>query len=177
MNRLMIFLIAVLFFLSGLTSLVYETLWIRVLSLGVGSTSASMGLVLSIFFFGLSMGSFIAGKWSHRIKRPLLTYGIMEGLIGLYAIGIIYVLFDFHKILGLLPLEGSFSWFGVTMKFVLVFFFLLIPTVFMGASLPLLVKIFVKGKENLGKKLGLLYGLKYPRCSIWSFPCGILFYT
>jgi len=171
----MVFLIAVLFFLSGLTSLVYETLWIRVLSLGVGSTSASMGLVLSIFFFGLSMGSFIAGKFSYKIKRPLLTYGILEGLIGIYSLGIIYVLFDFHKILGFLPLEGSFSWFGVAMKFFLVFIFLSIPTIFMGASLPLLVKIFVKGRENLGKKLGLLYGLNTMGAVFGAFLAGFYF--
>jgi spermidine synthase len=171
----MVFLIAVLFFFSGLTSLVYETLWIRILSLGVGSTSASMGLVLSIFFFGLSMGSFIAGKFSHKVKRPLLTYGVLEGLIGLYSLVVIYILFDFHKILGFLPLEGSFSWFGVTMKFVLVFLFLLVPTVAMGASLPLLVKIFVKGSENLGKKLGLLYGLNTMGAVFGAFLAGFYF--
>ncbi|TDJ09412.1 MAG: hypothetical protein E2O68_00425 [Deltaproteobacteria bacterium] len=175
MNKLMVFLIAVLFFFSGLTSLVYETLWIRVLSLGVGSTSASMGLVLSIFFFGLSMGSFIAGKFSYRIRRPLLTYGILEGLIGFYSLGIIYILFDFHKILGFLPLEGSFSWFGVAMKFFLVFIFLSIPTIFMGASLPLLVKIFVKNGENLGKKLGLLYGLNTMGAVFGAFLTGFYF--
>ena len=175
MNRLMVFLIAVLFFFSGLTSLVYETLWIRVLSLGVGSTSASMGLVLSIFFFGLSMGSFIAGKFSYRIKKPLLTYGILEGLIGVYSLAVIYILFDFHKILGYLPLEGSFSWFGVTMKFFLVFIFLSVPTIFMGASLPLLVKIFVKNDKNLGRKLGLLYGLNTMGAVFGAFLAGFYF--
>lgn len=175
MSRFYVFLIAVLFFFSGLTSLVYETLWIRVLSLGVGSTSASMGLVLSIFFFGLSMGSFIAGKFSYRIRKPLLTYGILEGLIGVYSLAIIYILFDFHKILGFLPLEGSFSWFGVTMKFLLVFIFLSVPTIFMGASLPLLVKIFVKNGENLGKKLGLLYGLNTMGAVFGAFLAGFYF--
>ena len=86
------FIIAFLFILSGLTSLVYESLWIRTLSLSLGSTSTSMSLVLSIFFFGMSAGSYLSGSLIHKIKNPLKTYGIIEGFIGLYGLGLIYLL-------------------------------------------------------------------------------------
>ena len=123
MKRRLSFAIGALFFFSGMTSLVYQAVWIRVLSLGVGSTFAAMSIVLSIFFFGLSAGSYFAGKWVHRVQKPLLFYGIVEALIGVIGFGLIYVLVDFHNLLSLLPLKGSFSWFGNFVKFFLVFVF------------------------------------------------------
>ena len=71
MKRSLMLLIGALFLVSGSTGLIYETLWIRILSLGVGSTSSSMSLVLSIFFLGLALGSFLSGKYSHKIQNPL----------------------------------------------------------------------------------------------------------
>ncbi len=148
-----------LFFVSGLTSLVYETLWVRVLSLGVGSTSTAMSIVLSIFFAGLSLGSWGAGKFIHRISRPVLCYGILEGIIGLYSLVLLPILFQFHSVLSYLPLTGSFSWLGTILKFVVVLLLLVVPTTLMGASLPILIRIFVKSSENLGKRISLLYGV------------------
>ena len=120
--------ICALFILSGITSLVYETLWIRVLSLGVGSTSSSMSIVLSIFFFGLSIGSYLSGTGVAKLKNPLRTYGLIEGAIGLYSFGLIYVLLQCGKILAWLPLSSSVSFLGFTAKFFLVFFALFLPT-------------------------------------------------
>src|SRR3989344_1729897 len=93
--------VGILFLLSGLTSLVYETLWIRVISLGVASTSTAMSIVLAIFFLGLSVGSWLAGKFANQIRRPLAFYGVLEGIIGLYSGVLIYALFSLHEILAL----------------------------------------------------------------------------
>jgi len=154
-----IILIGSLFFLSGLTSLVYQTLWVRALSLGVGSTSTSLSIVLSIFFAGLSLGSWLAGRYISRVRRPILCYGLLEGAIGIFGFFLLPALFNFHVFLSYLPLTGSFSWFGTFMKFVLVFLFLIIPTTLMGASLPVLIQIFVSSAEKLGRQISLLYGI------------------
>lgn len=151
--------IGLLFFLSGLTSLVYETLWVRVLSLGVGSTSTSLSIVLSIFFAGLSAGSWLAGKYISRVRRPVLFYGILEGAIGLYSLVLLPILFEFQYILSYLPLSGSFSWLGTILKFAIVLLLLAPPTTLMGASLPILIRIFVNSSEGLGKRISLLYGV------------------
>ena len=153
------FLVLVMFFSSGLTSLVYQVLWVRSLSLGVGATATSMSLVLSIFFFGLATGSYFAGRWSHRIKNPILAYGALEGAIGLYSLGLIYVLMNLHTVMGWIPFEGSFGWVGAPAKFLLVFALLFFPTLSMGASLPILVKIFVRSQQGMGQQIGRLYGI------------------
>ena len=164
-----------LFFLSGMTSLVYQAVWIRTLSLGVGSTSASMSLVLSIFFFGLSAGSYLTGQFAHKIKKPVLFYGVIEAFIGIYAVFLVYVLTNFHSVLAMLPLTGSFSWFGELCKFGLVGVLLIAPTLCMGASLPLLIRFFVKKDESVGRLVSLLYGINTLGAVVGAFMAGFYF--
>lgn len=153
------FVLLSLFVLSGATSLVYETLWIRVLSLGVGSTSASMSLVLAVFFLGLSVGSYLSGKFTIRVRSPILAYGLIEGVIGLYALFVLSPLFHLHRVLALLPLESSVGWIALLVKLILVSGLLAIPTIAMGATLPLLVRIFLGFGYSVGGVTGLLYGI------------------
>jgi spermidine synthase len=152
-------LFCLLCLLSGVSGLIYETLWIRVLSLGVGSTSASLSLVLSIFFLGLALGSYVGGRWAGRFSRPWLAYGALEAVIGIYCALVIFPLFHFNKILGLLPMEGSFSWLGTALKAAIVFLLLILPTFCMGATLPLLVRAARSVFTQTGSAVSLLYGL------------------
>lgn len=140
-------LLQVLCIFSGFTGLVYETLWIRVLSLGVGSTSASMSIVLSIFFFGLSAGAFVLGRYATRFK-PVLFYGGIEAGIGLYAALVILPLFELQALH-----VNSF------IKYLIVTLAILPPTMGMGATLPILAKVFVRSAGNAGTSVGRLYAL------------------
>jgi len=72
-----------LFALSGISGLIYEGTWARYLKLFLGHSSYGQILTLCIYMGGLAVGSFIAGKLTARIKRPLLAYGITELFIGL----------------------------------------------------------------------------------------------
>jgi spermidine synthase len=164
--------ISILFLLSGFSSLVFQTLWIRILSLGVGSTSAAMSMVLGIFFSGLAAGSWLAGKYSHKLKSPLLTYGWIEASIGIYALILLPMLFSFHEILSLFPIEHSFSFGNTFLKFGLVFLFLFLPTAGMGASLPFLIQIFSKFNQETGKKISLLYGINTLGAALGAFSTG-----
>ncbi len=174
MKRSLMLLIGSLFLVSGSTGLIYETLWIRILSLGVGSTSSSMSLVLSIFFLGLALGSFLSGKYSYKIQNPLKAYGILELIIGLYASVLVFPLIQLHKLIALLPLSGSLTFLGVFIKFLVVGALLILPTVCMGATFPLLVKIFLNKERTLGKYVGLLYALNTFGAVIGAFATGYL---
>src|SRR3954462_64726 len=74
-----------LFLISGACGLIYEVLWCRHLGLLFGNTAHSLSAVLSAFMSGLALGSYVAGRVCHRIKRPLFVYGVLELLIGLYC--------------------------------------------------------------------------------------------
>ena len=56
------------------------------LGLVFGATTLAVSTVLAAFMGGLALGSALAGKLSHRIKKPLSTYGVMEIGIAVYAL-------------------------------------------------------------------------------------------
>ena len=71
---------------SGSCGLVYEILWMKMLTLVIGNTVFAITTVLTAFMGGLALGSFLAGRFIDKIKDPLRTYGILEGGIGVYAL-------------------------------------------------------------------------------------------
>lgn len=165
--------IAFLFILSGATSLVYEMLWIRVLSLGVGSTSASMSLVLTTFFLGLSIGSYVAGRHANGLKFPLLVYGGLEFLLGLISLVILPLLFRFHSLLAFFQPTNAPAWIGLGLKFALIFVILILPTVCMGATLPILLKVLEKS-SSFALSVSRLYALNTLGAVLGAFCTGFI---
>ncbi len=78
-------LLLVLFFGSGACALVYQVMWLRLLSLVFGVTVYAASTVLAGFMAGLGVGSFVAGRIASRISRPLVAFGIAEALVGVTA--------------------------------------------------------------------------------------------
>ncbi len=151
-------LIIILFVASGFSSLIYQVVWTRMLVFVFGSTTFATATVLSVFMGGLALGSFVAGRRADLVKRPFLWYGILEGIIGVWAL-LVPSLFDtavplyqmiwrnFH--LTALP-------FGI-LRFSVALLILLLPTTCMGATLPLLAKFVTDSLEYVGSKIGTLY--------------------
>ncbi|HEY0914144.1 MAG TPA: hypothetical protein VGE22_04670, partial [Solimonas sp.] len=75
-----------LFALSGFAGLIYESIWSHYLKLMLGHAAYAQTLVLVIFMGGMAIGSWLAGRRSQRVKRPLLWYAVVEGLLGLAAL-------------------------------------------------------------------------------------------
>src|SRR5215471_20460830 len=74
--------VAICFFLSGATGLVYEVLWIRMLGLVFGHTVFAVTTVLTAFMAGLGLGSWAFGRLADRLRRPLRLYGLLEIGVG-----------------------------------------------------------------------------------------------
>lgn len=169
--------IILMFFCSGLTSLIYQVIWIRQLALAVGSTSASMSLVLSIFFFGLAGGSYFVGKFHHKINNPLLTYGKLEGFIGVYSAILVYILFYFQSLLVWAYPQGEIHIYSQILKFILVFILLVLPTLAMGATLPLLIKgfeTFTNDEQMQKSAVSIMYGVNTLGAVAGSFVSGFV---
>src|SRR5512136_1559330 len=82
-----VFVVYLLFLISGLTSLIYEVIWVRRFGLVFGVTTYAVSTVLAAFFAGLALGSYIAGRVIDRSRlHPLAIYGAMEAIIGVYAL-------------------------------------------------------------------------------------------
>jgi spermidine synthase len=153
-------LLPVVFFLSGATSLVYETVWGRELHLIFGTSQFAIATVLAAFMTGLAAGGWIGGRLAERVQRPLRVYGMLEAGVGLYALIFptivhalepVYLQFWHATQPGPL-LFGSF-------QFVLLGLALLVPTACMGATLPLLVRHVAPTPAQVGAAVGRLYGI------------------
>ena len=53
-------LILAFFFISGLTGLIYEILWSRLIIKIIGSAPFAVSIVLTVFMGGLGLGSYLA---------------------------------------------------------------------------------------------------------------------
>ena len=138
-----------LFFLSGFPALIYQIVWQRTLFAIYGVNIESVTMVVSAFMLGLGLGSLAGGRISKSPSAPLLLlFAAVE--LGVAAFGAISLPL-FHWVAnftaGAPPLEtGAIS-----------FLLVLVPTVLMGATLPLLVAQLVRLSGNVGRSVGMLY--------------------
>lgn len=153
--------VAAAFFLSGLSALMYQVIWMRKLTIIFGSTVFSVTTVITAFMFGLALGSFMAGRLIDKNKYNLFKfYGSLEIAIGAYCL-LTPLMFSLVEILygyvyGLSDL--NFYLFSFV-RFIVSFTILVVPTALMGATLPVLTKALVEGRQELGAKFGFLYSV------------------
>src|SRR5258705_4020662 len=145
-------MILFLFFCSGATALVYEVVWSKYLSLIFGSTAYAQTLVLAVFMGGLALGNRLIGARSDLLQKPLVAYGFLEVLVGLYAFCFpwLYKAADRAFTFTGSPLLDH-SWALLLLKCAFSIGLLLLPTVMMGGTLPLLAAWLQKQSSDAGR--------------------------
>lgn len=142
-------LLFAVFTLSGVSALIYQMVWQRSLFTIYGCNVESVAMVVAAFMVGLGLGSLAGGAVSKRPGTPLvLLFAVAELGIGLYGV---FSLHLFHLV-GEITLGANALMTGL-LAFVLIF----IPTLFMGATLPLLVAQQVKETASVGRSVSWLY--------------------
>ena len=147
-------------FLSGAASLFYEVCWIRKAGLFFGSTTFALATVLAVFFLGLALGSALAGRLATSLHRPLRIYGIVELVIAVLGLASNSLLDAADDGYGMLYrwADGSAPWIALA-RLVLVAAVILVPTVLMGTTVPLLARAIIRRHRSLGFAAGGLYGI------------------
>ena len=152
--------LAVLVFLSGAVSLVYEVLWLKELGLLFGSTAYAASTTLAVFFLGLAVGGAVFGRWSPRLRSPLRAYAWLElgiaASAGLYFV-LLAVYFQLYA-----PLYDALSGRPAAFNAVrvaLATLVLLPPATLMGGTLPVLAQYLVRQPHELGRTGSLLYAV------------------
>lgn len=155
------YLILAFFFLTGLTGLAYELVWIRLLILSFGSTQFAITTVLATFMAGLALGSVIFGRIVDRFSAPLKLYAIIEIILGIYCLISPLV---FHLVKGLylyvspITPDSTFRADFEPVQFALSLLVLIVPTTLMGGTLPALVKYLARS-EKIGMNIALPYAV------------------
>lgn len=141
--------LAFLFLVSGMAALIYQIVWQKVLFSAYGVNIESITIIVSLFMFGLGLGSLAGGWLSHRFPERLpqlfIACEIGIGLFGLASLPLI------HAVAGK-TLHLSLT--GITLS---VYALLSIPTLLMGATLPILVTHLHRHYRHIGKSVGRLY--------------------
>jgi spermidine synthase len=145
--------------LSGVASLALEVLWTRLLVLIVGTSTYAFVTVLASFLAGIALGSFIASAFVDRLRDPRRAFGWVEVAIAATTVATLPLMgaisiagHDWVHLLELRPLTLVVGRFG------LVFLVMVVPTTLIGMTFPLAARIWARRVEELGGRLGQLYG-------------------
>ncbi len=152
MTSVLLFLAA-----SGAAGLAYQIVWMRYLALFLGHTSYAVVAVLIAFMGGMALGNAWLGVWSDRARHPLVLYAVLEIGIGLYAL--LFPFFYDHIQQGYISLAKDLSpgILAFSCRFAFGLIALLIPTVLMGGTLPVLVRLVTRSLGELRNQVALLY--------------------
>jgi spermidine synthase len=150
--------VALIFALSGVSALIYEIVWVRLLSHLLGGTTFAISAVLACFMGGLALGSSWVGHRSDRVPSPLRTYALLELAIAITAACVPLVI-HFAKPLYIAAVQVVPSTLMPGVGVVIVFVLLLPATFCMGGTLPVLSRFLVRRHDRLGRQIGLLYAV------------------
>jgi spermidine synthase len=151
-------------------------LWTRVLGWTFGVTIYAASAVWASFMAGLAIGSLFAGRIADRTRQPLRWFGAAEILVGLTALATPQLLQSMQRAYVALYPSLPHSTAGLTLvRLAMAFALLIVPTMLMGATLPLVVKSSVFEDRRLGHHLGLLYGSNTTGAIVGTLAAGLLF--
>jgi predicted membrane-bound spermidine synthase len=148
------------FFVSGLAGLLYQVVWTRYLALFLGSTSYAVVAVLAAFMGGLAAGNALLGTRADSLRRPLFFYACLEAGIGLFAVFFPWyfeaVQQGFLSVIRTVHPEGTPR---LALQFGFAVLIILLPTVLMGATLPVLTKYVTRSLSELRGRVAALYSI------------------
>lgn len=135
----------------------YQVLWGKYLQLFLGAGSYAHAVVLATFMGGLALGNALFGRLADRRIGKLALYAGLELGIGFSCL-LFPALFDALSNLYLALASADPESLGnLVVKFIFSIVAMLLPTVLMGGTLPVLSKFVIRKMADVGHKVGWLY--------------------
>jgi len=164
-----------LFFVTGISGLIYQVVWGRMFGLVFGNTVFASSTVLAAYFAGLALGGYLAGRFVAERTDGLRIYGILQLGIGLFGALMPLLVQAISGIYGWIyrGFEPSFATL-TAIRLLLSFLALIAPCVLIGATLPVMSKyltdIYRTGRGTIAK----LYGINTLGAVVGAFTSGFL---
>ncbi|MBI3267430.1 MAG: fused MFS/spermidine synthase [Planctomycetes bacterium] len=150
--------VVLVFGVAGFASFLYEVAWTRILGLVTGSATNAFTVMLASFLLGLALGSWVLSRWIDRQKDLVLFLAGIEAALGVLTLFLL-------PAFGLLP--DLFLWAFPTIhvsyarimgfEFLMALGVMLLPTLLIGATFPVVAKIYARGTASLGRRVGEVY--------------------
>lgn len=169
-------LVMLIYFTSGVCSLIDEVVWVRLLKLTLGNTVYASSIVVSTFMGGLALGALIMSRYCDRVKKPLQLYALLETLITISALSLPFLL---------RVADNAYIWFyqgfhpGKSVLLIVQIsisaLILLVPSMLMGSTLPLLGRFVTALEDETGHLVGKLYAFNTLGAAAGCFMAGFVF--
>jgi spermidine synthase len=163
---------------SGAVSMLYELVWIRMLSLVLGSSTYSFSVMLFTFIGGITIGGLVAGVYMRRPRGELALFAVCE--LGIFG-ALLLLLPAYERLPWLFNIaatrmprtEGAFALYQ-TFTVGVCFAVMLVPTVLIGMSLPLAARVAARSVAALGRTTGSTFSMNTLGNVVGSLAGGFL---
>ena len=167
--------VLLIYFCSGLCSLIDEVVWVRLLKLTLGNTVYASSIVVSMFMGGLALGALIMSRYADRVSKRLRLYALLEVCATISALSIP---------LSLRIADTAYQWFYskyapspaclMLVQVIVSAMILLVPAMVMGSTLPPLGRYVTSLQDRVGRLVGRLYALNTLGAALGCFLAGFV---
>jgi len=167
-------LVVAIFILSGAAGLMYEIVWARQLVLVFGNTTQAVSTILTGYFGGMAIGSFLGGRLADRVRSPLRLYGVIEVVLVFVVLATPITFRLLHELYrGAYPALEATPIAVALLRFVLAVLALAPATILMGATLPALTRQLSRD-AHLSRAFGRLYAANTIGAIIGTVAAGLV---
>ena len=161
--------------LSGFCSLAYEVLWTRVLVFSIGSNTHAFATMLTTFLLGLGLGSLLFGRVFDKTRHLFALLASVQVLIGLSAMLSVWQIDNLWILLDFLEPKIGASWAAlVGVRYLGAAYIMLIPTLLLGMTFPLINKLYTRDLNTLGRSIGNIWSVNAVGWVAGAFTAGLL---
>ncbi|HEX4348173.1 MAG TPA: fused MFS/spermidine synthase [Vicinamibacterales bacterium] len=153
---------------SGAAALIYEIVWFQLLELVIGSSTASMGVLLGTFMGGMCLGAIAGPRIAGGQRKPLRAYAYLELFIGMCGLAMLAVMPAVDRAYAAWGGSGAS---GLILREVVAALCLLPPTVAMGAALPVAARA-LDGAPRAAAWLGWVYAANIAGSAVGALTAG-----
>lgn len=168
-------LVPLVFGISGFSGMVYQLGWTRGLVLSIGSSTYSFSIILTTFLASLGLGSFLYKRLFSKRLPKIRELAVLQIFLSFTALLVTVGMgrLPLLKIKTLPLLNDSFAKVAAFDTMV-VFFLLLLPTLALGLTFPLVTHLYTTRLDELGRKLGEAYAANTSGAILGSFLGGFV---
>ena len=165
----------VVFAVSGFCAMAYEVIWTKLLGLIVGPTTYSFTIVLVTFITCLALGSMLFGRLADWTGKPVQLLLYSQVCAALFAL-LVSQIFGNSQLFYAKLLWFSRDSFALMhlLKAGSLFAFMLLPTLCLGATFPLVSKICTRSVSQVGHTIGVAYAINTVGAVLGSFCAGFI---
>lgn len=148
------------YFLSGISGLIYQVVWLRLMAEIFGNSTYALSTVLAAFMAGLAIGSWQGGQRIAQAKSSVTVYIKLELGIAVTAAITSILLANFYGWYAPIYrlIDGNLIALSIA-QFIFCFVLIFLPTMLMGATVPTMARIIMNQVDKIGRDFSSLYAL------------------